>query len=294
MTNNRDQSVRLSDDDFEFICQYVYDAAGIVLSNGKREMVYRRLTRIVRERKLDSFTAYCQILRQSPEDEKSYFVNAITTNLTSFFREHHHFEFLLDSELPKLLKQNPGPNRRSGDKRMRIWSCATSTGEEPYSIAITLFEAMQSVINQWDVKILATDIDSNVLATAKKGIYEDRRIEDIPAKYKTKYFKKSKSEQSKNVKVDPKLQSLITFKQLNLLHEWPMKGPFDVIFCRNVIIYFDKPTQQELFARYFDLLTPGGLLILGHSENLGAYQKYFENVGRTIFRKPMNANLLGQ
>ncbi len=292
MPNKRDQAVRLSDKDFKFICQYVYDASGIVLSDGKQEMVYRRLTRIVRERKLDSFTAYCQLLRRSPEAEKSYFINAITTNLTSFFRENHHFDYLLEHELPKLLRQNPGPNRRQSDKRLRIWSCATSTGEEPYSIAITLLEGMQSAIKSWDVKILATDIDSNVLATAKTGVYEDKRIEDIPSKYKSKYFKQGKAANDSYVKVIPALQNLITFKQLNLLHEWPMKGPFDVIFCRNVIIYFDKPTQQELFARYYDLLTPGGLLILGHSENLGAYQKYFENVGRTVFRKPADANLL--
>jgi len=255
-------------------------------------MVYRRLTRIVRDRKLKSFTAYCQILRDSPEEEKGYFVNAITTNLTSFFRENHHFDYLLQTEIPKLLKQNPGPNRRETDKRLRIWSSATSTGEEPYSIAITLMEAMKGTIQNWDVKILATDIDSNVLAKAKQGVYENKRIEDIPDKYKKHYFHRGKGENSSNVKVDKKLQQLITFKQLNLLHNWPMKGPFDVIFCRNVIIYFDKATQLDLFARYYELLTPGGLLILGHSENLGTFTKYFENVGRTIFRKPLNAKHL--
>jgi len=293
MTNERERAVCLSDKDFKFICQYVYEAAGIVLNGGKREMVYRRLTRIVRDRNLDSFTSYCKLLRASPDEEKTYFINAITTNLTSFFREHHHFEYLLQKELPKLLSTNTGPNRRKGDKRLRIWSCATSTGEEPYSIAITLLEGMKALSTQWDVKILATDIDSNVLATASNGIYENKRIEDVPANYQKKYFHKGRGDNVSKVKVDQKLQELITFKQLNLLHEWPMKGPFDVIFCRNVIIYFDKPTQQDLFARYYEMLSPGGLLILGHSENLGAYQKYFENVGRTIFRKPIDANLLG-
>ena len=291
MTNKREQAACLSEKDFKFICQYVYESAGIVLNEGKREMVYRRITRIVRERNLDSFTAYCQILRESPEAEKSYFINAITTNLTSFFRENHHFDYLLKNELPKLLKQNPGPNRRKDDKRLRIWSSAASTGEEPYSIAMTLLEGMKTELKQWDVKILATDIDSNVLATAKKGIYENKRIEDISANYKQKYFHRGMAGNASKVKVDKSLQDLITFKQLNLLHEWPMKGLFDVIFCRNVIIYFDKSTQQDLFARYYEMLTPGGLLILGHSENLGAYQKYFENVGRTIFRKTINSNL---
>lgn len=291
MTNKREQATCLSDKDFKFICQYVYESTGIVLNEGKREMVYRRIARIVRERNLDSFTAYCQILRESPEAEKNYFVNAITTNLTSFFRENHHFDYLLKNELPELLKQYPGLNRRKGDKRLRIWSSAASTGEEPYSIAITVAEGMKAVLKQWDIKILATDIDSNVLATAKKGVYDNKRIEDISADYKQKYFHKGMAGNASKVRVDKSLQNLITFKQLNLLHEWPMKGPFDVIFCRNVIIYFDKPTQQDLFARYYEMLTPGGLLILGHSENLGAYQKHFENVGRTIFRKTTNSNL---
>jgi chemotaxis protein methyltransferase CheR len=282
-TDKRNQAVRLSDKNFKFLCEYVYDATGIVLNDSKREMVYRRLTRIVRERDLTSFTDYCELLRTSPEQEKNYFVNAITTNLTSFFREQHHFDYLIQHELPKLISAKN--NRGAEGKRLRVWSSATSTGEEPYSIAMTLLEGMKNVLNQWDVKVLATDIDSNVLATAKSGVYDEKRIEDIPANYKKKYFHHGSGDNENKVKVDKSLQKIITFKQLNLLHDWPMKGPFDIVFCRNVIIYFDKKTQQELFERYYDLLAPGGLLMLGHSENLGAYQKYFENVGRTIFRK---------
>jgi len=276
----RDKAYQLSNNDFSFLCQFVYDIAGIVLNTSKREMVYRRLTRIVRERKLASFTEYCELLRTEPEKEKDYFINSITTNLTSFFREQHHFDYMTQHELPKLIR-----NSLSHHKRLRIWSSASSTGEEPYSIAITVFEAMKEQLNQWDLKILATDIDSNVLDTGKKGIYDERRIEDVPKRFKEKYFHKGIGKNSNKVKVDKQLQKLITFKPLNLLHDWPMKGPFDIIFCRNVIIYFDKKTQQELFARYYELLTPGGLLILGHSENLGKYQAHFENVGRTIFRK---------
>ena len=283
--DTRDISVRLTDEDFNFICEFVYQRTGIVLNDNKREMVYRRLTRIVRERKLKSFTDYCQLLRDQGEQEKDYFINAITTNLTSFFREQHHFDYLAEEELPKLMASKS--IHSNGKKRLRIWSSASSTGEEPYSIAITVMEAMHKVISAWDVKILATDIDSNVLATGKKGVYEDRRIENIEEEFKHKYFKRGSGENENNIRVNTELSNLITFKQLNLLHEWPMQGPFDVIFCRNVIIYFDKPTQQELFARYYDLLAPGGLLMLGHSENLGAYQQHFDNVGRTIFRKPM-------
>jgi chemotaxis protein methyltransferase CheR len=278
----RDKAFQLSGDNFDYLCQFVYDTAGIVLNASKKEMVYRRLTRIIRERKLPSFTAYCNLLKTDTEKEQDYFINAITTNLTSFFREQHHFDYMTQDELPKLLG-----NRLSHDKRLRIWSSASSTGEEPYSIAIMVLEAMKSQLSQWDVKILATDIDSNVLAVAKEGTYDERRIEDVPRKFKEKYFTKGIGINESKVKVGKQLQALITFKKLNLLHEWPMKGPFDIIFCRNVIIYFDKKTQQELFARYYEMLAPGGLLILGHSENLGQYQQHFESVGRTIFRKTL-------
>jgi len=283
--DTRDISMRLTDEDFSFICKFVYQSTGIVLNDNKREMVYRRLTRIVRDRKLHSFSDYCQLLREQGDQEKDYFINAITTNLTSFFREQHHFDYLATEELPKLMTNKSV--QTNGKKRLRIWSSASSTGEEPYSIAITVLETMKSVLSDWDVKILATDIDSNVLAAGKAGVYEYRRIENIKEDFKHKYFKRGCGENKNNIRVKKELSDLITFKQLNLLHEWPMKGPFDVIFCRNVIIYFDKPTQQELFTRYYDLLAPGGLLMLGHSENLGAYQQHFDNVGRTIFRKPL-------
>jgi len=281
MNQARDRSFKLTDKEFKFICQFVYQISGIVLNNSKREMVYRRLTRIVRERKLSSFSEYYQLLKDNPEQEESYFINAITTNLTSFFRENHHFDFLLKTELPDLIVKN------RSHKKIRIWSSASSTGEEPYSIAATVYEALKSYLSNWDIKILATDIDSAVLAKGKAGVYDESRIEDIPAKYKKHYFTKGVGINENKVKVDEKLQNLLTFKQLNLLNDWPMKGQFDIIFCRNVIIYFDKETQQELFERYYEMLVPGGLLILGHSENLGGFQKYFENIGRTIFRKPI-------
>lgn len=281
MNHDRERAFRLTDNEFKFICQFVYDVAGIVLNDSKREMVYRRLTRIIRDRKLPSFSEYCHLLKNNVEQEKTYFINAITTNLTSFFREQHHFDYLIKTEFPSLLKKN---NQK---KRIRIWSSASSTGEEPYSISIAAYETFKSYLSNWDIKILATDIDSDVLADGKFGVFDRRKIEDIPEQYKKLYFHKGTGVNADKVKIDEKLQRLLTFKQLNLLHDWPMKGPFDIIFCRNVIIYFDKATQQDLFARFYELLSPGGLLILGHSENLGNYQKYFENVGRTIFRKPL-------
>jgi len=277
MTEARSSNQTLSDADFTFVCNYIYEKSGIVLSDSKREMVYRRFTRIMRERNVTSFTEYCELLKSNPEEEQGFFINALTTNLTSFFREQHHFDYLAEHEIPRLLKK--------GTKRIRIWSSASSTGEEPYSIAITLLESMKTYIKTWDAKILATDIDSNVLATGKEGVYEYKRIEDVPENFKKKYFFRGEENNSTHVMVAPELQDVITFKELNLMGEWPMKGPFDIIFCRNVIIYFDKETQMKLFKRYHQLLAPNGLLILGHSENLGAFSKHFESVGRTIFRK---------
>ena len=276
----RENLASLTEAEFNYICQFVYKSAGIVLNDAKREMVYRRLTRIVRDRKLRSFSSYCQLLKENPKQEERYFINAITTNLTSFFREQHHFDFLSQHELPRLLKAKKGNNR------IRIWSSACSTGEEPYSIAITLLEALGSQSTYWDAKILATDIDSNVVAKGKAGVYAKQSIEDVSNDFKKSYFEKGRDQLSEHVRAASVLKELITFKQLNLLEPWPMQGLFDVIFCRNVIIYFDKCTQSTLFERYYNVLAPGGILVLGHSENLGEYQQYFERVGRTIFRKP--------
>jgi chemotaxis protein methyltransferase CheR len=284
MTNERNEANGLSTKDFEFICQFVHNAAGIVLGENKREMVYRRLARITRERKLKNFSDYCHLLRTQSDKEEDYFINAITTNLTSFFRENHHFDYLLQHEIPRIVTEEKKSVRQR--KRLRIWSSASSTGEEPYSIAITFLRAMKGELFGWDIKILATDVDSNVLAQGAAGVYDNSRIEELPEELKRQCFIQGTGKNNNNVKVSEKLKSLVTFKRLNLLHDWPMKGPFDVIFCRNVIIYFDKKTQQELFSRYYELLKPGGLLILGHSENLGQYQQYFTNEGRTIFRKP--------
>lgn len=276
----REDSASLNESEFSYICDFVYNSAGIVLNESKREMVYRRFTRIVRERELRSFSAYCQLLKAQPEQEERYFINAITTNLTSFFRESHHFDYLSEHEFPRLFEA------KKADKRLRIWSSASSTGEEPYSIAMTLLEALGSQSADWDAKVLATDIDSNVVEKGKIGVYSEQSIEDIPRHLKSKYFKKGRGQCLDQVRTENSLRDLITFKQLNLLEPWPMTGPFDIIFCRNVIIYFDKQTQSALFQRYYNMLAPGGLLLLGHSENLGSHQQYFEGVGRTIFRKP--------
>jgi chemotaxis protein methyltransferase CheR len=278
---DRSHQLTLTDEEFHFICNFVYQQSGIVIAEHKREMVYRRLMRIIRERKLNSFSDYCQLLKTQPAKETTYFINAITTNLTSFFREKHHFEFLKTIEIPRLIEQNHVA------KRVRIWSSACSTGEEAYSIAIMLAEHLLPKVSHWDVKLLATDIDSHVLARAKEGIYPHQKMAESIEKHYQKYFQKSVAHPDK-VKISAIIRRLITFKQLNLLHQWPMKGPFDVIFCRNVLIYFDKKTQADIIERFYHLLKPSGVLILGHSENLGHLSSKFSSEGRTIFRKKLS------
>lgn len=283
MTQERASEHTLSDKDFTFICKLVYDTTGIVLDERKKEMVYRRLMRRCRELKISSFTQYCQLLGVAGGDELPNFINAITTNLTSFFRENHHFDYLRDHFLPDHQKQF------HAGRRLRIWSAACSTGEEPYSLAITLREAMGVELANWDARILATDLDTDVLQTASEGIYRSDRIKDLSPAICKRWFQRGSGSKENYVKVDSSLQQLITFKPLNLLESWPIRGPFDVIMCRNVLIYFDKPTQKKLVERYSSLLRPGGLLILGHSESIAKGLSDFELMGRTIFKKTTGA-----
>lgn len=266
---------RLNDRDFRFIQKLVGDRTGIVLSEAKRHMVYGRLTRRLRQLGLDSVSEYCELLKANDEQELIEFTNAITTNLTSFFREPHHFEHLQTTLLPALIRNRP-------NKRLRIWSAGCSSGEEPYSIAMTLLD---HVPGDWDVKILATDLDYNVVEQGAKGIYPLQRVEALPKPLLKRWVKRGKGDRSQLVKMAAPLQEVIHFRQLNLLHEWPFKGPFDFIFCRNVVIYFNKDTQKVLFDRFADLLADDGHLFIGHSESLYKVSTRFELLGRTIYRK---------
>ena len=242
-------------------------------------MVYRRVSGRLRELAIGSFKEYCEYLRTCDQAELEQFTNAVTTNLTSFFREQHHFDYLVASVFPEIVEQ-----KGSGNRRLRIWSAGCSTGEEPYSIAITLKESFPD-LQRWNARILATDLDSNVLATSRAGIYANERVEKLPRARLNRWFLKGRGENKQVVKIRPELQELITFKQLNLMQNWPMCGRFDVIFCRNVIIYFDKATQKVLIDRYADLLEDGGHLFLGHSESLFKVSDRFSLIGKTIYRK---------
>lgn len=266
----------MTQQDFHHIRDVVYDTCGIVLGDHKREMVYSRIARRIRALGLNDCHGYIQFMENNREQEFSNFINALTTNLTSFFREQHHFDFLTDTMVDKL------KDWHKQDRRIRIWSAGCSTGEEPYSIAMTLAEHFKRPL--WDFKILATDLDSNVLDTARKGVYRRDTITGLKREYAKNWFLHDKSLQQ--CKVNDDLSSYISFKRLNLLAQWPMKGPFDIIFCRNVVIYFDQPTKDSLFKRYAQMLREGGYLILGHSESMNLkVQTQYKALGKTIYQR---------
>lgn len=276
---HKQREFHFTDGDFEAVRSLLYEHAGISLNDGKRDLVYGRLTRRLRNLRMSSFEGYLRFL-DSPagESEMVHFINALTTNLTAFFREPHHFDFLAKQALPEAMR------RHTADRRIRFWSAGCSTGEEPYSIAIVAREVLPFK-QRWDLKILATDLDSNVVATAAQGQYTTERIAGISKPRARKWFHGVNGRSSTSVQTNAALKELITFKQLNLMHEWPMRGPFDLIFCRNVVIYFDKPTQRKLFDRYADILVDGGYLFIGHSETVHNLSNRFELVGQTIYRK---------
>jgi chemotaxis protein methyltransferase CheR len=265
------------DCDFVKIARLVRQQAGITLTERKRDLVYGRLSKRLRALGLNDFRAYIAHL-ESPAGgaEIGQMINAITTNLTGFFREPHHFEFLAEEGLGPIVK-----SRLSVNRRLRIWSAGCSSGEEPYSIAMTVRTVLGNDAN-WDAKILATDIDTQMMTTAQAGLYPAERGAPIPAAMKRLYVRQEGNE---NIRMADTLKSLIAFKSLNLFDRWPMKGPFDAIFCRNVIIYFDNDAKRSLFDRFADMLAPEGFMFIGHSESLFQISSRFRLVGRTIYRR---------
>ncbi len=275
------QEVTLTEDDFRQISQIVYDHCGINLHDGKKELIRARLAKKLRAGKFSSFSEYMKHI-QSDESGRAFsdFIDVLSTNLTSFFRENQHFEFLKDTLLPRLIAKK----QKSGRERIRAWSAGCSSGEEPYSIAITLLENLPG--GCWDAKILATDISTRILEKAKAGIYAPERVNPVGLQEKRKYLKQTTENGQKAFEVGPALRQMITFRYLNLMNDWPIRGPLDFIFCRNVMIYFDKPTQASLVNRYWDLLDSGGVLFTGHSESLTGIDHKFKYVQPTIYMKP--------
>ena len=276
-TTRRLREFAFGEDDFQALRELVRRVTGINLSEAKRELVYARLARRLRALSLKTFREYRNLLKEDGGAELVQLCNAITTNLTAFFREPHHFEYLRTEVLTPMLARPPA------DRKLRIWSAGCSTGEDPYSIAMTVLEAVPD-IHRWDIRILATDLDLNVLAHARKGIYAAERLKSIGAAPLERFFVPLDGNRER-YEVSPELRRLVSIKALNLMHPFPMKGPLHIIFCRNTVIYFDKDTQRDLFARMSRLQKPGHLLLLGHSETLFRTCDAYSLVGRTIYRR---------
>ncbi|MET0439860.1 MAG: protein-glutamate O-methyltransferase CheR [Devosia sp.] len=270
--------ISLSEREFSRIKSRVYKVAGISLSDAKRTLVVSRLSKIVRALELASFDDYVDFLEKGASaSDGQDFVNALTTNLTRFYREDHHFDHL-KTYVGTLMSERPR------GQRLRIWSAGCSTGQEPYTIGMDLLNAFPE-LKRWDFKILATDIDTAVIAKAARGIYPENELSGLSSERARPFQKHGDG----TVQVPQAAHELVSFRPLNLIAEWPMKGPFDAIFCRNVAIYFDKPTQGAVFGRFGKLLAPEGFLYIGHSENLGSGGEGFRLVGKTIYQsKRMN------
>jgi len=258
--------------DFLRVQRMIYARAGIALADHKREMVYSRLSRRLRSLGKHEFGSYLDALEHQPEHpEWQDFVNALTTNLTAFFRESHHFPIL--AEFARSCATPPS-----------IWCCAASTGEEPYSIAMTLVEALGPRVSQ--ASVLATDIDTNVLTNARAGVYDENRVVNVSPERLKRFFLKGRGAHAGKVRVRPKLAAMVTFAPFNLLSPvWSISGRFDAIFCRNVMIYFDKTTQARILQRFEPLLRPGGLLFAGHSENFTQIMGRFCLRGSTVYER---------
>jgi len=278
-SQQKDREFIFTDMDFDYIRDLALQQTGIALTEAKRELVYSRLSRRLRQLKINSFRQYCELLQNGQNQEEIIqFTNAITTNLTSFFRESHHFKFLNDNVLKKF------GMRENLKRKLRIWSAGCSTGEEPYSIAMTVRDS-NKIPGFIDSKILATDLDSSVLETAQNGVYAREKLKSLAPHKEKRWFKRVARGNHDFMQVKSELQEIISFRKLNLMHDWPMKGKFDAIFCRNVLIYFDKATQSGLVNRFADILEDDGYLFLGHSESLFKVTERFRLAGQTVYQK---------
>ncbi|MEH0759667.1 protein-glutamate O-methyltransferase CheR [Vibrio sp. 16] len=265
----------LTDQDFKFIQWFMHKHAGIYFSDRKRTLVYGRISRQLRRLRLKRFAEYRTLIEQDSE-ERICFINCLTTNKTQFFREYHHFDFMEKVLLSEWAQQ--------GKRNIRIWSAGCSTGEEPYSFIASLHTA--NALEQFDsIEITATDLDTRVLEVAEQGIYDEEALKAIPIKYLKPCFVKGIGRHSGKIKVRLGLQKMIQFQRLNLLENWSFEQRFDVISCRNVMIYFDKKTQEELITRFHQQLSPNGVLFIGHSESMPADFDGFHHLGHTIYVK---------
>ena len=276
--SNDPSDVSLSDAEFNRVKKRVYDIAGISLSEAKRTLVVSRLTKHVKQHGQKSFADYLDFLDRSKNDALDQeFVNALTTNLTRFFREDHHFDHLAE-HVGDLIAKKPRTSP-AGKPRLRIWSAGCSTGQEPYTIALHLLTKYPE-LKRWDFRILATDIDTAVLARAASGSYPEQELAGLSRERAALFDRPGDG----TIRIPAGARELIAFKPLNLMEDWPVKGPFDAIFCRNVVIYFDKQTQARIFTRLGKVLASDGFLYVGHSENAAYTESPFKLVGKTIYQ----------
>ncbi|HPC94435.1 MAG TPA: protein-glutamate O-methyltransferase CheR [Sedimentisphaerales bacterium] len=281
MTMSVLQDIVLGEDEFRQISDLIYEHCGINLHDGKKELVRSRLAKRLHKGRFTSFSQYIRHVLEDPTGKEfSILVDSLSTNLTKFFREERHFDYMRTQLLPRLMKAR----QSRGQYRIRGWSAGCSSGEEPYSIALTLLETLGGK-GHWDVKLLATDVSTRVLERAQAGVYDRERIEPIPLPLRKKYLIARREGGKERYEVGPALRELVIFRYLNLMKDWPVKGPLDFIFCRNVMIYFDKPTQARLIHRFYDLLGSGGVLFTGHSESLTGIEHAFKYVQPTIYLK---------
>lgn len=283
------QDVSLSERDFKNVQSMIYRLAGISLGESKQVMVQGRLSKRMRKLNIGSYSEYIDYVKSAAgTEEVTLFINSLTTNKTDFFRESHHFDFLSKVILPEIAERAS----EGGPRKLRIWCSAASTGEEPYTIAMVVREFFGRS-NDWDIRILASDIDTEVLSTAEKGVYLKERLDDLPSVFKNRYFDRE-SKVADTYRVKDNLRELIAFRQLNL-HDasWPINTPFDVIFCRNVLIYFDAPSQMKIIEHFGNYLPRDRYLMLGHSESLFGLSDQFESLGETVYRKLNDAIPMG-
>ncbi|MEX1665365.1 CheR family methyltransferase [Zhongshania arctica] len=259
---------------FEKLRILVFEHTGITLGDEKKQLTYSRYAKRLRALGMKDFDDYIGIIESGDDSEMPFFINAITTNFTSFFRENHHFEFLV-SEVARLLELQSS---------VRIWSAGCSSGEEPYSMAMSLLHGIPD-IDGADVKILATDLDTEIIAKASRGVYADERFDSSNNEIIKPWIKRGRGDNAGLVMMHPTARKMITYRQLNLLEEWPMKTSFDIIFCRNVIIYFSKEVQKRLFSRFASNQKKGAKLMIGHSENIAEVCDSYRLIGRTIYEK---------
>jgi chemotaxis protein methyltransferase CheR len=268
-----------SEADFRHLAQVAYEYAGISLADNKRNLVYSRVSRRLRALRMSSFVEYREFLSSDPREIEN-FINSISTNHTKFFREEHHFHHFRSNVVLPFTESN---GRNTGG-RLRVWSAGCSSGEEPYTIAVVLKREMRDITG-CDIKILATDIDTDVLTKAARGEFAGTAIDEIPKAYHS-FFKAEENDGAvAKVVMDKDVKSLITFRRLNLMEPWPFSGKFDAIFCRNVMIYFDATTKSRLVQRFTQQLKPGGWLFIGHSESLIGSHPGLQLVGRTIYQR---------